>query len=115
MLVLAVFEFYQFIHRRLPGARGSGGITRLPIYARQLTAERRSVMGFIFGCDEAISFVLVAGFEGFLFAGGDVLIVIDTPRPEEYLVSLFHVIFHFMTMNQPDLTPLASSGRVRPG
>jgi len=42
-----------------------------------------------------------------------VFVVKDAPRPEEYAVSLFHVMFHVMTMNQLDLTPLASSGRVR--
>jgi hypothetical protein len=42
-----------------------------------------------------------------------VFVVEDTPRPEEYTVSLFHVIFHFMTMNQLDPLPSASSGRVR--
>jgi hypothetical protein len=42
-----------------------------------------------------------------------VLIVINPPRAKEYAVSLFHVMFHVMTMNQSDLTPLASSGRVR--
>jgi hypothetical protein len=41
------------------------------------------------------------------------LVVINTRRAKEYTVSLFHVIFHFMTMNQLDLTPLAISGRVR--
>jgi hypothetical protein len=46
-------------------------------------------------------------------AAGVVLAVENTPRAKEHTVSLFHVIFHFMTMNQLDLTPLASSGRVR--
>jgi hypothetical protein len=48
-----------------------------------------------------------------LLAAGVVLAVINTPRAKEYAVSLFHVMFHVMTMNQLDLTPLASSGRVR--
>ena len=78
-------------------------------------AEGRGVFVFVFGRDEAEGFVLVAGLEGFLFAGVVVFVVKDAPRPEEYAVSLFHVIFHVMTMNQLDLTPLASSGRVRFG
>ena len=49
----------------------------------------------------------------FLLAGAVVLAVINIPRAKEYAVSLFHVIFHFMTLNQLDLPPLASSGRVR--
>ena len=80
-----------------------------------MEAEGWSFFVFVFGRDEAVGFVLVAGFEGSLFAGGEVLIVIDTPRPEEYMVALFHVIFHLMTMNQLDPLSLASSGRVRFG
>jgi hypothetical protein len=48
-----------------------------------------------------------------LFAAGVVLAIENTPRAKENTVSLFHVIFHFMTMNQLDPASLASSGRVR--
>jgi hypothetical protein len=78
-----------------------------------MQAESRGVLVFILGRDEPKGFVLVAGLEGCLFAGLVVFVVEDAPRPEEYAVSLFHVIFHVMTMNQLELTPLASSGRVR--
>ena len=78
-----------------------------------MAAECRGFLVFVLGRDEPKGFVLVAGLEGFLFAVGVVLVVINTPRAKEHTVSLFHVIFHFMTMNQLDLTPLASSGRVR--
>jgi hypothetical protein len=78
-----------------------------------MAAEGRGFLVFVLRCNEPKGFVLVAGLEGFLLAGGVVLVVINTRRAKEYTVSLFHVIFHFMTMNQLDLTPLAISGRVR--
>jgi len=70
-----------------------------PMDAGQLDAERGNFFLLVLGGDEAVGFVLVAGVEGFLFAGGVILAVINTPRAEEYAVSLFHVIFHVMTMN----------------
>jgi hypothetical protein len=109
----AGLELGDFVHDVLPCPGGSGRVARLPIDARQMAAECRGFLVFVLGRDEPKGFVLVAGLEGFLFAGGVVLVVINTPRAKEYAVSLFHVIFHFMTMNQLDLTPLASSGRVR--
>jgi len=109
----AGLELGDFVHDVLPCPRGSGGVARLPIHPRQMAAECRGFLVFVLGRDEPKGFVLVAGLEGFLFAVGVILIVINTPRAKEYAVSLFHVIFHFMTMNQLDLTPLASSGRVR--
>ena len=91
--VSPVFEFGDFVHDVLPCPGGSGGVARLPIDARQMAAERRGFFVFVLGRDEAIGFVLVAGLEGFLFAGGEVFAVIDAPRPEEYTVALFHVHF----------------------
>jgi hypothetical protein len=57
-----------------------------------MQAEGRGVFVFIFGRDETIGFVLVAGLEGFLFAGLVVFVVEDTPRPEEYAVSFCIVV-----------------------
>jgi len=113
MLRFAGFEFRDFVHDVLPCPGRADGVARLPIDARQMQAKSRGVFVFIFGRDETIGFVLVAGLEGFLFAGLVVFVVEDTPRPEEYTVSLFHVIFHFMTMNQLDPLSSASSGRIR--
>jgi hypothetical protein len=80
-----------------------------------MAAESRSFFILVFGRDEPKGFILVTGFEGGLLAGLVVFVVENTPWPEEYTESLFHVIFHFMTMNQLDLTSLACSGRVRFG
>ena len=80
-----------------------------------MAAERRGFLVFVLGRNEPVGFVLVAGLEGGLLAGRVVFVVEDTPRPKEYTVSLFHVIFHFMTMNQLELTSLASCDRVRFG
>ena len=109
----AGLELGDFVHDVLPCPRGSGGVARLPIHPRQMAAECRGFLVFVLGRDEPKGFVLVAGLEGCLFAGLVVFVVKDAPRPEEYAVSLFHVIFHVMTMNQLDLPPLASCGRVR--
>jgi len=74
-LIRAVFEFYQLIHGGLPITLGGGRIARLPIDAGQLTAERGAFVGFILRGNEPEGFVTVAGAEGFLFFGGDVLAV----------------------------------------
>jgi hypothetical protein len=78
-----------------------------------MQTECGGVFVFVLGRDEPKGFVLVAGLEGYLLAAGVVLAVENTPRAKEHTVSLFHVIFHFMTMNQLDPASLASSGRVR--
>ena len=78
----------------MPGAAGGGGITRFPIDARQLQTECGRGGGFVFGRDQTMGFGFVAGLKGFLLAGLEVFAVINTPRPEEYTVALFHVIFH---------------------
>ena len=103
--VSPLFEFGDFVHDVLPRPGGSGRVARLPIDARQMQAKSGGVFIFVFGCDETKGFILVAGLEGFLFAGGVVLVVVNTPRAEEHAVALFHVIFHFMNMNQLDRTP----------
>ena len=69
-----------------------------PAPARLIAPAGRATAGF----------VLVAGLEGFLFLGREVVAVMDAPRPEEYAVTLFHVV----NINQPDPLPLASSDRV---
>ena len=113
VMCLASFEFRNFVHDVLPCAGRASGVARLPIDARQMQAERRGFLVLVLGRDEAKGFVLVAGLEGYLLAAGVVLAVENTPRAKEHTVSLFHVIFHFMTMNQLDPASLASSGRVR--
>jgi hypothetical protein len=107
---VARLELGDFIHDVLPSPLGGFGVACPPIDTGQMDAERGGFFVFVLGGDEAIGFVLVAGLEGFLFAGGVVLIIVNSPRAKEYAVSLFHVIFHVMTMNQLDLTPLASCG-----
>ena len=111
-LRFAGFEFGDFVHDLLPCPGGSGGVARFPIHSRQMAAESRGFFVLVLGRDEPKGFVLVAGLEGGLLAGGVVFVVVNTPRAKEYAESLFHVMFHLMTMNQLDLTPLASSGRV---
>jgi hypothetical protein len=113
VLRFAGLEFGDFFHDILPCAGRAGGVARFPIDARQMQTERGGVFVFVLGRDEPKGFVLVAGLEGFLFAGGGVLVVINILRTKEYAESLYHVIFHFMAMNQPGLISLASSGRVR--
>ena len=73
-----------------------------PVPARLIAPAGRATAGF----------VLVAGLEGFLFLGREVVAVIDAPRPEEYAVTLFHVHFQVVNINQPDPLPLASIDRV---
>jgi hypothetical protein len=80
-----------------------------------METERRGVLILVPGGDDAVGFVLVAGLEGFLFLGGDVFAIVNSPRTEEYTVTLFHVLFHALNMNQPDPVSSASSGRVCPG
>jgi len=88
----AGLELGDFVHDVLPCPRGSGGVARLPIHPRQMAAECRGFLVFVLGRDEPKGFVLVAGLEGCLFAGLVVFVVKDAPRPEEYAVSLFHVM-----------------------
>src|SRR5882724_3252944 len=78
---------------------------------RKVEAECGSFCVLVAGGDDAIGFVLVAGLEGFLFLGGEVFAVINSPRTEEHTVALFHVLLHVMNMNQPEPISSASSGR----
>ena len=113
--LIAVLEFHQFIHCRLPVTRCSGGITCLPIHSRQLTTECWPVLRFIFGCDKTIGFILVTGFKGGLLLGNEVFAVECAPSALKYTVTILHSSIHVVNMNQLDSSPLASSGRVRPG
>ena len=59
-----------------------------------MQAERGRVLGFVFGGDEAIGFVLVARFEGFLFLGNEVFAVKSAPAAAEHPVTIFHLMSH---------------------
>src|SRR5882724_5561120 len=82
---------------------------------RKVEAECGSFCVLVAGGDDAIGFVLVAGLEGFLFLGGEVFAVVNSPRTEEHTVALFHVLLHVLNMNQPEPISSASSGRVCAG
>ena len=62
--------------------------------ARQMQAERGRVFGFVLGGDEAVGFVLVSRFEGFLFPGNDVFGVESAPAAAEHPVTIFHLMSH---------------------
>ena len=72
-------ELRDFVHDVLPRPFCSGRVAGLPIDARQMQAEGGRVLGFILGGDEAIGFVLVTRFEGFLFPGNEVFAVVGAP------------------------------------
>jgi hypothetical protein len=71
-----------------------------------MQAERGRGFGFVLGGDEAIGFVLVARFEGFLFLGNEVFAVKKCPSrggtPGNDFSS--HVSW-VMSMSQPDPPP----------
>ena len=58
-----------------------------------------------------VGFVLVAGFEGFLFLSGEVFAIIRAPRAAEYAVTIFHFSIHVVSMNQPGPPALGVYGR----
>src|SRR5260221_9604451 len=51
---------------------------------RKVAGECGSFFVLVAGGDHAIGFVLVAGLEGFLFLGGEVFAVVNSPRTEEH-------------------------------
>jgi len=115
MLGFALFEFGDFVHDVLPCPLGGGGITRPPVYSRQVQAEGGGFFVFIPGRNETKSFVLVAGAESGLLFGDEVFAVVGAPTPAEDAVTVLHFLTHVVSMSQPDPPPLASCGRVKFG
>ena len=106
-------ELGDFVHDVLPRSLGGGRIAGLPIHPHQMQAERGRVLGFVFGGDEAVGFLLVAGFEGGLLFGDEVLAIEGAPVAAEYPVTAFHVSVHVVSMNRLHPPALASYGRVK--
>lgn len=78
----------------MPGAVAGGGVAGPPVNARQLEAEGGGLVALVAGGDEAVGFGFVAGAEGFLFPGGEVLAVESAPSPAEDAVTLAHGSVH---------------------
>ncbi len=88
------FLLQHLVHNALPGAVGGGGVAGPPIDTGELEAEGGGLFAFVAGGDEPVGFGFVAGAEGFLFSGGEVLAVKSAPSPAEDAVTLAHGSVH---------------------
>jgi len=83
VLRVAGLQLDDLVHDRLPGALGGGGVAGLPADPGEVEAEGRGDGGLVEGGDLAMGLGLVAGLEGLLLLGLEVLDVVGPPPPAE--------------------------------